>query len=383
LIIHFIHYPVSAKRFVEPLVNACNVAGFEAQLWLENRSWLADFISAISCPKQFAAFDISANPLPVIMNIFKLTRRLKAVKPSAVHCHQSRASFIPLFSALLAKVPVRIYHNHGAPYLGYKGPKRWGLWLLEFINCLFATHVLTVAPTIREKMIESKIVSEQKVLCLGAGSVCGVDLDEFRIEKFSDEIRIRERQKLSISTNAFVVFYVGRPFRRKGFDALLKAWQIFCQLRPNAEKILLTAGCDSKDIINSAGLCPAGIVPLGYVAELHQYYAACDVVTLPSWHEGMPYSLLEGAAAERALVASNIPGINSLIKHNQNGLLADPKNPNDLADAFNLLYTKPQLRAELVANARKDIEKYFDRRICGKLLIDYYYNVGLKTKNCS
>lgn len=383
MIIHFIHYPVSAKRFVEPLVNILNSAGFDVEMWLENRRTLADFISAISCPKQFAEFDISANPLPAIMNIFKLTRRLKDVKPSAVHCHQSRASFIPLFSALLAKVPVRIYHNHGAPYLGYKGPKRWGLWLLEFFNCLFSTHVLTVTPTIREKMIESRIVSEKKVRCLGAGSVCGVDLDEFRIEKFNGQMRDKERRRLSMGTDDFVVLYIGRPFRRKGFGTLLEAWKIFCQLQPNAKKILLTAGCDLKDIVESAGLCPTGIVPLGYVAELHQYYAACDVVTLPSRHEGMPYSLLEGAAAGRALAASNIPGIDSLIRHNQNGLLAEPKSPKEFAEAFNLLYTKPQLRMELGANARKDIEKHFDRKICGELLIDYYYNIGLKTKNDS
>jgi glycosyltransferase involved in cell wall biosynthesis len=368
---------------VEPLVDILNDVGFESQLWLENRSQLSCFISAISCPKQFAEFDISANPLSAVMNIFRLTRRLKIVKPSAVHCHQSRASFIPLFSASLAKVPVRIYHNHGAPYLGYKGPKRRGLWLLEFFNCLLATHVLTVTPTIREKMIESKIVSEKKVLCLGTGSVCGIDLDEFRIEKFNNEMRNKERQRLSIGADAFVVLYIGRPLARKGFDTLLQAWQIFCRLQPNAEKILLTAGCDLKDIVDITGICPAGVVPLGYVAELHQYYAACDVVTLPSRHEGMPYSLLEGAAAERALVASNIPGIDSLIKHNQNGLLAEPKSPDEFAQAFNLLYTKPQLRTELAVNARKTIEKYFDRRICKRLLIDYYYNIGLKTKNHS
>ena len=151
-------------------------------------------------------------------------------------------------------------------------------------------------------------------------------------------------------------------------------------MQPNAEKVLLTAGCDLKDIINIAGFCPAGVIPLGYVTEMNQYYAACDVVTLPSWHEGIPYSLLEGAAAGRALVASNIPGIDSLIRHNQNGLLAKPQNPNEFAQAFNLLCTQPQFLAELAANARRNVEKYFDRKICEKLLIDYYCNIGIKPK---
>jgi N,N'-diacetylbacillosaminyl-diphospho-undecaprenol alpha-1,3-N-acetylgalactosaminyltransferase len=380
LIIHFIHSPVSAKRFVEPLVNALNNAGFGAELWLENRTQLADFISAISCPKQFAKFDVSPNPFAAVKNIFNLTRRLNSVKPAVIHAHQSRASFIPLLSALLAKVPIRIYHNHGAPYLGHKGVKKGGLWLLEFLNCLLATHVLTVAPTIKKKMIEDKIVSEKKALCLGCGSVCGVDLDEFKIEKFSDEAQNTQRRKLNIPQNAFVVLYVGRPFIRKGFNTLLKAWEIFCQMHLAAEKLLLTAGCDLTDIVKSQGSCPPTISPLGYVTDIHQYYTACNVVALPSWHEGMPYSLLEAAAAKRAAVASNIPGINSLIKHNQTGLLTEPKNADGFAQAFNLFFTQPRLRDSFAEKARLDIEKYFDRKICTKLLIDYYYNIGIKSK---
>lgn len=381
MIIHFIHYPVSAKRFIEPLVNALNNAGFDAELWLENQSRLTDFISAISCPKQFAKFDINANPFSAVRNIFNLTRQLKSVKPAAIHAHQSRASFIPLLSALLAKVPIRIYHNHGTPYLGYKGPKKWGLWLLEFVNCFLATNVLTITPTIRKKMVEDRIVSEKKALCLGSGSVCGIDLDEFKIEKFGDSARNTHRQRLNIPKNAFVVLYVGRPLMRKGFNTLLKAWQIFCQMQPESGKVLLTAGCDLADVVKSKGSCPPTVSPLGYVTDIYQYYAACNVVTLPSWHEGMPYSLLEAAAAKRTIVASNIPGINSLIKHNQSGLLAEPKAADEFAQAFNLLYTQPQLQAELAANARRDIEKYFNRKICKKLLTDYYCDIGIKPKN--
>jgi N,N'-diacetylbacillosaminyl-diphospho-undecaprenol alpha-1,3-N-acetylgalactosaminyltransferase len=372
MIIHLIHSPVSAKRFVEPLVNASNAAGLEAELWLENRSRLADFTAAISCPRQFVELDLSLNPFAIIRRIIKLIRRFRKIKPQAVHCHQSRASSIPLFSAFLAGVPVRIYHNHGIPYLGYRGPVRWTLWLLEAVNCFLATNVLTVAPTIMQKMIQDKIVSKEKIQCLGAGSVCGIDLDEFKVGKFSDERRKEERRKMNIAPDAFVVLYIGRPLKRKGFDTLLKAWQIFCRSQPKAEKILFAAGCDLNNVVKAAKACPIGVVPLGYVTELERYYTVCNVVTLPSWHEGMPYSLLEGAAAQRALVASNITGIDSLIKHNRNGLLAAPKKPDEFAQAFNLLYTKPQLRTELGTNAREDIEKLFNRKISTKLLLNYY-----------
>lgn len=380
MIIHFIHHPVSAKRFVEPLVTAAIDEGFEAQLWIEDRQHLMKFISSISCPKQFVRFDLKPNLFAMMRDVWYLRRKLRETSPAAVHCHQSRASFIPLLAAWLARVPVRIFHNHGAPYLGYRGIKRWAFWLMEYLNCSLATNVLVVAPTIREKMIESKIVSAEKSKCLGAGSVCGIDLDEFKIEKFDRETQISARRKLGIGKDAFVAFYVGRPFVRKGFNILLEAWQIFCNSQVETEKVLLVAGCDLNDIISAIGFCPIGVLPLGYTEEMEPYYVACDVVSLPSFHEGMPYSLLEGAAAGRLLVASDIPGIDSLIRHNENGLLVEVQRADKLAEAFEQFRAAPELCKRLVSNARNDIENLFDRKICVKLLINYYYNIGLKKK---
>ena len=167
MIIHFIHYPVSAKRFVEPLVAAAISEGFDAELWLEYRENLANFISSISCPKQFVRFDLKPNLFALVKDILLLKKKLQKISPAAVHCHQSRAAFIPLLSAWLARVPIRIYHNHGTPYLGYTGIKKGAFWLMEYLNCALATDVLVVSPTIRQKMIKNKIVSEKKSKCLG------------------------------------------------------------------------------------------------------------------------------------------------------------------------------------------------------------------------
>ncbi len=179
MVIHLIHYPVSAKRFVQPLIKSLNSNGIQAELWIENRKDLRDFISAIDCPKSFAKFDLSINPFSVLARLLGLLKRFVKLRPRAIHAHQTRAAFIPLLAALIAGVPIRIYHNHGTPYLGYRGPLRVLLWLLEFLNCCFATHVITVSRSIRREMIRNHLVRETKCEILGEGSVCGIDLDEF------------------------------------------------------------------------------------------------------------------------------------------------------------------------------------------------------------
>ncbi|GAJ06896.1 unnamed protein product, partial [marine sediment metagenome] len=246
--------------------------------------------------------------------------------------HQTRAAFIPLLAALIARVPVRIYHNHGTPYLGYGGVLRCSLWLLEFLNCRFATHVITVSHSIRKKMIQHRIVRKSKCEVLGEGSACGIDLVEFSVEQFDKQHMVEARRELGIFLEKYVVLYIGRPFKRKGFHTLLNARQYV--VGSSNECVILIAGCTAEDIVRNEGSPIKNVIALGYVKDLHSCYAACDVVVLPSWHEGFPYSLLEGAAAGKALVGSNVPGIDSAIKHNETGLLVPVGEKQALATAL-------------------------------------------------
>ena len=376
MIIHLIHYPVSAKRFVEPLVKLLNSNGIKAELWIENRGALADFISAIDCPKKFAKFDISTNPFAVLTRLIVLVKRFYKLRPTAIHAHQSRAAFLPLLASMIAQVPIRIYHNHGTPYLGYRGSLRFLFWLLEFLNCRFATHIITVSHSIRKRMIQHHTVRKSKCEVLGEGSACGVDLVAFSAEQFDTQHMIKSRHTLQISLDAYVVLYVGRPFRRKGFHTLLSVWQ--CMGASNSANILLIAGCNNKDVVNTMGFPIKNVIALGYVEDLRPYYAACDVVVLPSWHEGFPYSLLEGAAAARPLVGSAIPGIDSIIINNKNGFLVPPDNAFALAEALVVLRDNRDLRKCMGYAGRRYVEQCFDRKICKKELLYYYGKIGIE-----
>jgi len=374
MVIHLIHHPVSAKKFVEPVVKSLNSNGIEAELWIENRKDLRDFVSAIDCPKSFAKFDLSMNPFSIVTRLVGMLKRFVKLRPRAIHAHQTRAAFIPLLAAMIARVPVRIYRNGGTPYLGYRGPLSILLWLLEFLNCRFATHVITVSKSIRKKMIQDRIVRESKCEVLGEGSSCGIDLVEFSVEQFDEQHIAKARQELRIDLDKYVVLYIGRPFKRKGFHALLSAWQ--CMGSSNNENVLLIAGCNNKDVVNAVGFPIKNVIALGYVKDLRSCYAACDVVLLPSWHEGFPYSLLEGAAAGKTLVGSNVPGIDSVIKHNETGLLVPVGDEQALAKALIALRDDPALRKRLGFNARRRVEEYFDRKVFEKELLDYYCRIG-------
>jgi glycosyltransferase involved in cell wall biosynthesis len=375
MIIHLIHHPVSAKRFVEPIVKSLNDHHIAAELWVENRSGMADFVAEIECPKRFAQFDLSLNLFRVLTRLVRIACAFGRSRPAAIHAHQTRAAFIPLLAALIARVPIRIYHVHGTPYLGYRGLLRAVLWMLDFLNCWFATHVITVSHSIRDCMIRDGVVRPRKCQVLGRGSSYGICLQEFSPDQFAPYRTRQIRKQLGISQDAYVALYVGRPFRRKGFHTVLNAWQ-----KMGGDKngdVLLIAGCTNADVTRAAGRAMPTVRALGYVRDVRMCYAACDVVVLPSWHEGMPYSLLEGAAATRPLVGSDIPGIDSIID-DHNGVLVPPGDSDALTKVLAILRVDRELRQRMGRAGRQLVERYFDRRICGQLILAYYDRLGIR-----
>jgi len=100
MVIHLIHHPVSAKKFVEPIVKLLNSHGVEAELWIENREEFKDFISAIDCPKSFAKFDLSLNLFSVLVRLVRLLKRFVRLRPTANTCSSdTRGFYTPVRSA--------------------------------------------------------------------------------------------------------------------------------------------------------------------------------------------------------------------------------------------------------------------------------------------
>ena len=95
-------------------------------------------------------------------------------------------------------------------------------------------------------------------------------------------------------------------------------------------------------------------------------------MTLPSEHEGFPYSMLEGAAAGKPLIGTDIPGIRCTIKHDQTGLLVAVNDEASLVEAIKKLASDPQLRSRLGYNARKQVEQEFTREVVLTSLLDFY-----------
>jgi glycosyltransferase involved in cell wall biosynthesis len=99
----------------------------------------------------------------------------------------------------------------------------------------------------------------------------------------------------------------------------------------------------------------------GFVADMPGLLAQSHIVCLPSYREGLPKSLMEAAAAGRAIVTTDVPGCREAVRDGYNGFLVPPRSATALATALERLIGDPALRDEMGRHGRLVAERRFDQ----------------------
>jgi glycosyltransferase involved in cell wall biosynthesis len=142
-----------------------------------------------------------------------------------------------------------------------------------------------------------------------------------------------------------------------------------------AARLLRARGVDARfvlagepDPLNPATVSPddvanwtrEGIIEYaGFVADMPGLLSRSHVVCLPSYREGLPKSLIEAAAAGRAIVTTDVPGCREAVRDGYNGFLVPARSANDLATALERLIVDPVLRDEMGRHGRTLAERRF------------------------
>ena len=110
----------------------------------------------------------------------------------------------------------------------------------------------------------------------------------------------------------------------------------------------------------------------GHRTDMDAILRQATIVCLPSYREGLPKSLLEAAASQRAIVTTDTPGCRDVVQHNVTGLLVPVKDATALVSAIGRLLSDPGLRQLLARNARQSAVELFDVDIIARQTIDLY-----------
>lgn len=112
----------------------------------------------------------------------------------------------------------------------------------------------------------------------------------------------------------------------------------------------------------------------GHQQSMAQMLRQATIVCLPSHGgEGVPKALIEAAASERAIVATDVPGCRDIVRHGTNGLLVPPKNPAAMADAIAQLLHDAPLRAEMGRRGREiAVNEFSEEKVIQQTLALYH-----------
>ena len=135
--------------------------------------------------------------------------------------------------------------------------------------------------------------------------------------------------------------------------------------RSEAEGILKNAGYETAAIFT-------GLVPQ---EEGPEHLAAMDLLVSPhvpnpdgSPFFGSPTKLFEYMAAQRPVVASDIPAFEGLLAHEHNALLCEPDRPEALASTLETLLGTADRGAGLAEQAWRDVQAFTWEARAGRVL---------------
>ncbi|GEK21489.1 glycosyltransferase [Cellulomonas xylanilytica] len=129
------------------------------------------------------------------------------------------------------------------------------------------------------------------------------------------------RRTLGLPANAFVVACVGRLCRQKGQDVLVAAWQRARSSLPAGAVLVLVGDGPWRERLAADASDHVRLV--GAVTDPRDWYAAADLVVMPSRWEGAALVPLEAMAMGRAVVGSAVGGFGELVEDEEAALVPD------------------------------------------------------------
>lgn len=301
-----------------------------------------------------------------IVALNNLTKFFKNEQFDMIQYSTPNAAFYASIAARKAHCKIRNYHLMGLRYLGAKGIKRILLKCIEKLTCNNSSSIECVSPSNLELGIQEKLFPPGKAAVVWNGSTGGVDLTRFNYSRRCSW-RQEVRAELGYNKNDFVFGYVGRITKDKGANEILGA---FLSLKTDAKLFLIGPEENTKSLDSDLMMKAQNNDNVKFhhaVSDIERYYAAIDVLLLPSYREGFGNVVIEAGALGTPAIVSDIPGLRDTAIRDKTALVVSAKNTVELAEAMKRIQTMDYIA--MGKNAVQFASENFDgMKLCEKIL---------------
>lgn len=329
----------------------------------------------------------------------RVRRLLVTLRPDVVNAHNvhNQLSFACLLVAQWLGIPTvfsahdfmtftygKLTHGidpqHGAPAAAaYKLPLLYNLRLMRLrfnpFRTLFIRYVLqhtrgrTCVSEAHRQALEVNLNLPFEVV------YNGVDPNDYAA---SPEVIDQLRARWGIDQRP-VVMFSGRFGREKGSRQLLNAMQAVIKALPDAQLVILTAVrkeqlSDYEDA-TLREVWNQHVITGGWLQgeELSAAYQLADVIAVPSVYvDPMVMVNLDAMASGKPVVGTCFGGTPQIVKDGETGLIVNPFDTAQFADAIIRLLRDPDLRQRMGAAGKQRLNEQFTLQLQAQHMLDLY-----------
>ncbi len=306
------------------------------------------------------------NPLFDIILLFKIYNYYKKIKPNIIlHFNIKPVIYGSFVSSLLNIKHINMITGLGTAFIS-KSIIKTIVKFLYYISMKKTDMVFFQNKDDRNLFIKNHLI-KKKFTHLIPGS--GINLKHYSFKPYPNN-------------KNFIFLLISRILWDKGIYEFVMAAKLLHSKYKNLTFQLL--GPIEKEISSEISLKQLKlwekdkiISYLGFVNDVRPYIKKSHCLVLPSYREGTPKSLLEGAAMGRPIIATNTTGCKEVIDHGLNGYLCKNKDYISLANSMEkIIKLSPKKRIAMGKKGRIKVEKEFDEKKVIKLYLEHIKKIA-------
>ena len=305
------------------------------------------------------------NPLVEAACALKIRSLLKSIAPAMVLPFTIKSVIYCGIACRLLGIPyVPTITGMGSAFINRSWVTHVAVALYK-IACARARTVFFLNESDREFFVRSGIVSARLAEVIPGE---GIDVKHF-VPRLTANARPVEN---------FRFLYCGRILAEKGFLELIEATrQLLGRGLAFDMHVVGFADWDNPSAIHRDQLAEweaQGLIVFhGSSMDVRPYIADADCIVLPSYREGLSRILLEAAAMECPMIASDVPGCREIVRDGVTGFTFAPRNAQSLAECMARVIGMPKGRVrQLGANARMLVLNEYSSEIVVKKYLSLF-----------
>lgn len=282
--------------------------------------------------------------------LWRLGRLLGSFAPSVINIHDYASSPYAVSANWIAGRAPIVFTAHGLLYEGFDRLRKRYRFFSKWFSQLTAVSY-EVASRHKEFLNWSDSVP------VISNGVPPVEPDMNRRNRVRSELGCRDVDHLFLA--------VGNPRPEKGFEDLIDATQILDNDKTLENNFMVAVAGKMADTPYCRMLKKRakhrGVEDrcrfIGFRSDMNALYAAADAFVLSSRSEGLPMVVLESMMAGLPVIATRVGGVPDAVR--EHGLLVDPGQPAQIAEAMARLMKEKGLAGRLGKSGKAHAQKMY------------------------